>query len=285
MGKCLVPDERLLKIERPLYNQLREFVGELRVKHADNRPWFNFGLCGPLLYHTPVALPESFAKNKWRLGVELEVEFHRVRVDDDELMPYYHHAANIAWDVITTHVNPHQGGITYDQSLDRGWEIVLGAMSKRKILSLLSGVINNKYIRPFIRHGGNAAMHVTVDPFLTHEEQRAFHDFWNDDRVTIDFFTVVQRESNRYCKKRLKPITTGPKRDVVSERYHRCNIRSNGAMEVRVFQAVYKIDVIKQQLDMVDVVNRCVRSGGRTYEELALAVARRQKNKIIKGEI
>lgn len=274
MARCKNPDEKLYQSD--CVGALGKYVATLQELHQNNRKWFYNGICGALWYHTPVVWANHIdTRTKWRYGIELEVELHRFGENGEEFDHIPNFTAMVAWDVLTKQVKPHQGGVTLDESLDRGWEAVIAPFSPQRAANIAAAIYNHPFIRPFLRHFGNAALHVTVDPFETWEDQRAFHDFWNDPRFFDDFLCVTHRFGNSYCRPRQVTTVGFMKPDQLTHHYNRCNVRENGAMEVRVFQAVYMYEVTLQQIRLVDIVNRAVRRGVRRYEDLRKLVCKR----------
>ncbi|OOH90929.1 hypothetical protein BMT54_03785 [Pasteurellaceae bacterium 15-036681] len=285
MARCLNPDERLfdcpdLREIRYRVNELSEMYEFYKLDH------FGIGLTGALWYHTPVAQENTFQNTKWRYGVEFEVEFQRVKEQENqEEQDLANYLAKIATSILDRRLETFQGGITKDDSLDRGWEIVLAAMSRNRIIKHIESVITDHHIQPYLRHNGNAALHITVDPFETPKQQRAFHDFWNAPTLFEDFPSLILRGENLYNKARtyIRKREGGfMKNDTLRSHYHRCNVRDNGSMEVRVFQAIYDLDILKQQLYMVHIVNFLVRKGITSYIEISYYINKKiitKKNK------
>lgn len=233
-------------------------------------------LTGAQWYHTPVTYRGSPSKATWKYGIELEIDFVRVTRNGGvcEWEDFPDRTAKIAKITLVgrlKHFASGGGGITLDDSLDRGWELVLPPLSRVKASSLAQYVYKHSFIYPYINHDSKAALHITVDPFDTWLEQHAFHDFWNDGRLFDDFIGVIGREETGYIRQRKRKKTMRNKfmkADDLKDHYNRCNVRGNGAMEVRVFKAVYNKEVIDNQLEMVHCVNVAVRRGLHTYEEL-----------------
>lgn len=233
-------------------------------------------LTGPQWYHTPVTYRSPSSRATWKYGIELEIEFVRVTRDGgvSEWEDFPDRAAKIAKITLVDklkHFAAGGGGITLDDSLDRGWELVLPPLSRQRAVLYTFYVYHHIYLYPYLRRDGNAALHVTVDPFDTWEEQHAFHDFWNDAQLFEDFGRIIGRDENGYIRRRnRKKLLQNKfmKADKLRNHYHRCNTRNNGAMEVRVFKAIYDIHKMQTQLDMVHLVNKAVRMGVHSYEEL-----------------
>lgn len=257
----------------PLAQPLIWRVGELETiwkKRKLNRILPESGLSQVMSYHTPIAWVERGSRNKWRYGVEYEISLHRLEDED----------TGIEWEVgqfllgkiarayCDTHFRKYAGGVTRDQSLDRGFELVLPPLSITKIIEACMGLVNDPYIHVALKESETAGVHVTVDPFDTIEQQQAFHDFWNDDRLYDDFLDVIGRAEQKYCKKRIKLSRTRSgwlKPDTRKTHHNRCNVRENGAMEVRVFRAIYNRVALRRQLALVDLVNKAVRRGMTSY--------------------
>lgn len=271
MCECLNPDERLFK-----YNNLKaldKFIQD-NTEYYENTVTPVLGwrkLCGAMLYGVDAVYKKTHSPVKWRYGIELEFEFHRCYADKEQgelenLQIKLAKVVNILLVDKLKHFSAGGGGVVEDHSLDRGWEVILPAMSPAKIVETMSPVMSNEFIKPYLRHGGNAALHVTVDPFDTPEQQRAFHNFWNDTEFYDDFFNVTHRWGNGYTKRRVvshrgKALPA----DTRKTHYNRCNVRKNGAMEVRVFQAVYEDAVLYRQIMLVHWVNKAVRKGELSY--------------------
>lgn len=280
MCRCLDPDERLFKIDD--LAGIRQRVAEIEeFWEGDKR--FPFGICGAMWYGTPVVSDVAHHRIKWRYGVEFEFEFHRVSEDGKtEVEDYPRLAAIIANDYIGRVTKWCRGGITEDHSLDRGWEVILPAMSIAKASNIIQLIVLDQHIRPYLRHGGNAAMHVTVDPFDTVEQQKAFHDFWDHPDFFDDFYGFTGRRETSYTRRRKwlkgwKGQDGFMKPDTLKRHYHRCNVRRNGAMEVRVFQVFYDdyVGVMVAQLTFVDQVNKLIRKGIYDYDEIKKQVKKK----------
>lgn len=236
----------------------------------------SIALTGAQWYHTPVTYRGSPSKATWKYGIELEIDFERVTRNEgiSEWTEFADYTAKIAKITLVgklKHFAAGGGGITLDDSLENGWELVLPPLSRVKASSLAQYVYKHPFLYSYIRHDSKAALHVTVDPFDTWQEEHAFHDFWNDGRLFDDFVGVIGREETGYIRQRKRKKTMRNrfmKADDLKNHYHRCNVRSNGAMEVRVFKAIYNKEVIDAQLEMVHCVNVAVRRGLHTYEEL-----------------
>ncbi|MDO4698474.1 MAG: hypothetical protein Q4A60_07365 [Pasteurellaceae bacterium] len=271
MCKCLSPDERLFQFDDK--ERLEQRIKQLEEKWNGNKR-FPCGICGAMWYGTPVVGDNSHSRIKWRYGVEFEVEFHRVTTDGEtEYDDFYRNMAIIANDYLGSVTKWGHGGITEDHSLDRGFEIILPAMSITKSTNIIQSILLDYHIRKYLRHSGNASMHVTVDPFDTIKQQKAFHNFWDHPDFYDDFKGITCRDENGYCRRRKarrnwRGADGFMKPDTLQTHYHRCNVRKNGAMEVRVFQAVYDVDQITKQLMLVDQVNKLVRKGVKDYEEI-----------------
>lgn len=268
MSKCVNPDERLFKLDE--HQGIEQRVAEIE-EYWRTKKRFPFGICGAMWYGTPVTRDEAHHKIKWRYGVELEFEFYRLSTDGTtEYGDYPRLAAIIANHHLGLATRWGHGGITEDHSLDRGFEVILPAMSTTKVLEMLTPIFEDRHIKPYLRQGFNAAMHVTVDPFETKEQQVAFHDFWDHPKFFTHFMSVTGRDEVPYCRRR-KRKSWGEdgfmKPDTLERHYHRCNVRHNGAMEVRVFAAQYD-GGMPSQLRLVDMVNRQVRRGIYDYETI-----------------
>lgn len=295
MSKCLKPDERLL--ECPDREDIIHRVEELEEIYS----YFKIGIYsnlgmgrleGASTHLTPLIYTNI--KNMEWYGIELYIEFHRVaEMADREWDSYSEYVAKIANSILdrgcfTPYFAEENiekssgGGIREDRFLDRGWEIALPSLPIDKICEYIQAVISDRHISPYLRHNGNASMHVTVEPFDTPEQQIAFHDFWNNYSLFPDFYEVIRRLSSAPDTKQRRAYKFRKdgfmKADVEWEHIHRCSVRKNGAMEIRVFQAVYDIEVVRNQLLMVDIVNKAVRDGEidydaikrRVYEQLKL---------------
>lgn len=247
-----------------------------RVNELDatyRRLGVSYGLVGAMAYHTPVAWVEKGRKTKWRYGVEFEIDLSEIVLDVDHSLWVggLEYVRRIISHVLHLRLDDHEGGVTRDNSIPAGAEIVLVPMTRKEIISHLGAVMNDRHVRPFLKDSDNAALHVTVDPFDTIEQQRAFHRFWNDDSFFRDFASVTGRQENGYVKRRerarYKP-DGWMRQDTVNDHYYRCCVRHNGAMEVRVFKAVYDERKIKEQLDLVHKVNKLVRDGVGGYENI-----------------
>lgn len=272
MCRCLNPDENLHQIDPQHATELTDHVERIR-EYWRTKKRFPFGICGPMWYGTPVVKDEAHHKIKRRYGVEMEIEFHRVTLDGEtEYLPYYEQAAIVANNHLGLATKWGHGGITEDHSLDRGFEIILPAMSIRRIKRVLEPVLTDKHLYPFFRHGGNAAMHVTVDPFATPKQQKAFHDFWDHKDFFKYFILITDRDESSYCRQRKwakewRGSDGFMKADTLKSHYHRCNVRANGAMEVRVFQAQYSLDFLSQ-LSLVDDVVKLIEKGVYAFDDL-----------------
>lgn len=260
----------------PLAQPLMWRVDELRTiwkKRGLNRIVPSAGLTNVMSYHTPIAWVEKGDKAKWRYGVEYEIELHRLEdvntggewVLGQELLGI------VARAYCDVHFRKYAGGVTRDQSLDRGFELVLPPLTIPKIIEACMGLVNDPYIRAAIKEESNAGLHVTVDPFETATQQRVFHDFWNHDNLLHDFSLIIRRKEGAFCTQRkvfAKKRGGWMKPDTRKTHYNRCNVRENGAMEVRVFAAVYDEDLLRDQLLLVDAVNRAVKNGLYDYDEI-----------------
>lgn len=269
--RCAIPPTKTISSER--VKRFTRRLRKAREQHQTPTTRFPFGLIGPLWYHTPVARPDKFHDVKWRYGVELELEFYEL------VQPFTSYKwfissellAELANHLLTLTTKDGEAGITEDSSLVNGWEVVLAASSIKTVMKRLTPILTDKDIKPFISPNTTAALHVTVDRFDTIEEERAFHDFWDNDKTFDLFSDIIQRKPNGYCKQRNKKP-----RKYVRQRmrpdgrnhYWRCSVRSNGALEVRVFKADYKVEGLYRQLQMVHAVNMAVRRGVHDYDEL-----------------
>lgn len=275
MTKCMFPDETLY--DYPLITPLVWRIKELMTiwkRCKLNRLVPSAGLTNVFSYHTPVVWIENGSKGKWRYGIEYEIELKRI-LDPDTGSEWENgqiFLGCIAKAYCDLHFKKYAGGVTADASLDRGFEFILPPMSIHKIVEHCMGIVGDPYIKAALHdEPRNAGTHITVDPFDTSEQQRAFHDFWNNDNLYVDFGDTIRRWERKYCKKR---ITISRKRDgwmkpdTRKTHYNRCNVRDNGAMEVRVFQAVYEEHLLYRQLILVDAVNRAVRRGITTYDDI-----------------
>lgn len=260
----------------PLAQALKWRVSELQtiwIKRRLNRIVPGMGLSGAMSYHTPIAWLSKGSKAKWRYGVEYEIELHRLENEHtgEEWEQGAYLLGVVARAYCDVHFRKYAGGVTRDQSLDRGFELVLPPLTIPKVVEACMGLVDDPYIRAALKEENEAGFHVTVDPFDTPEQQRAFHDFWNNDNLYYDFSYTIRRGERKYCKQRTKVSRTRGgwmKPDTRNTHYNRCNVRENGAMEVRVFQAVYEETLLFRQLVLVDAVNRAVRRGMTEYEDI-----------------
>lgn len=268
MGRTLLVDTTLIPCANK--KEIITYVAGLRDEMTDHRA-FPFGLVGSLMYHTPVVDIMKSPTTPMRYGIEFEVEFHRLSNDNDgdEWKSYQLYAGKIANYFLADEVYNRTGGVTSDMSLDRGWEIVLGPRSIESAILTINKVINHEFIKPYLRHGGNAALHVTVDPFDNAIDARVFHNIWSNDEFCKHHEATISRRPNKYCKHRLVDVIDKPMRaDTLSKRDNACNVRNNGAMEVRVFQAVYDVECLYNQLKLVQRVDRAVRKGLHTVTDI-----------------
>lgn len=247
-----------------------------RVNELDatyRRLGMSYGLVGAMPYHTPVAWIEHGRKTKWRYGVEFEINLAEIVLGETQSLwaNGLEYVCRVISHILYLRLADYEGGITKDNSIPNGVEVVLVPMTRKEIIAHLEAVMNDRHIRPFLMEEENAALHVTVDPFETIEQQRAFYRFWNDDRFFHDFAGIVGREENGYIKQRKKPHYNKEgwmKADTIDDHYYRCCIRENGAMEVRVFKAFYDKKKIKAQLDLVHQVNQLVRNAVSGYSTI-----------------
>lgn len=268
--------DRVLLKKYPLAKPLEWRVAELETiwkKRKLNRILPSAGLSRVMAYHTPIAWVEKGSRIKWRYGVEYEIALHRLEDGDtgEEWELGQELLGKVARAYCDTHFRRYAGGVTRDQSLDRGFELVLPPLSIPSIIHACMGLVNDPYIKAALNEFDTAGLHVTVDPFSTFEQQQAFHDFWNDDQLYEDFLDIIGRDEQKYCMKRTKPprIIAGMfEPDTLRTHHNRCNVRNGGAMEVRVFRAIYNEDALRKQLVFVDLVNKAVRRGMTSYTEI-----------------
>ena len=129
-------------------------------------------LTGAQWYHTPVTYRGSPSKATWKYGIELEIDFERVTRNEglSEWTEFADYTAKIAKITLVgklKHFAAGGGGITLDDSLENGWELVLPPLSRVKASSLARYVYTHPFLYSYIRHDSKAALHVTVDPFDT----------------------------------------------------------------------------------------------------------------------
>lgn len=268
MGRTSLIDTTLIPCanKKEIVTYVAGLSNEMKCHRA-----FPFGLVGSLMYHTPVVDITRIPPAPRRYGIEFEVEFHRLSHEngDDEWKTYPQHAGKIANYLLADEVYDRTGGVTSDMSLDRGWEIVLGPRSIESAILTIDKVINHEFIKPFLRHGGNAALHVTVDPFDNPIDGRVFHNIWSNDDFCKHHAATISRHPNKYCKRRLVEVVDKPLRaDALLKRNNACNVRKSGAMEVRVFQAIYDVEHLYNQLKLVQRVDQAVRKGLHTVTEI-----------------
>lgn len=260
----------------PLAQPLIWRVDELKTiwkKRKLNRIIPGYDLTEIMPYHTPIAWVEKGSRAKWRYGVEYEIELNRLEDPHTGTEWEWGHVllGCVARAYCDVHFRKYAGGVTRDRSLDRGFELVLPPLTIPKVVESCMGLVNDPYIRAAIKEENEAGFHVTVDPFETAKQQRAFHDFWNNDNLYYDFTSTIRRGERKYCKQRTTVSRTRGgwmKPDTRKTHYNRCNVRENGAMEVRVFQAVYEEHLLHRQLVLVDAVNRAVRRGMTEYDDI-----------------
>lgn len=263
-------DGKIQHIDLDVVKHIRQAVEDEEELYPVGNKRFPFGLIRAMDQSTPVVHSDKFHKVKWRYGIELEIDFYHQYVNGEEWTDFADHMAKLANAYLGCSTKPYEAGIVRDGTVDNGWEIVLAAMSIQKVLAVIGPIINDHGIASHIYPGGKAALHVTVDPFDTPKEQRAFHDFWDHEDLFKRFISIIGRDETAYCERRggrvIKNPRTFMKPDTLRTHYNRCNVRNNGAMEVRVFKASYDIDTIHRQLKMVDAVNKAVRSGVYDYD-------------------
>lgn len=268
----------LVKLRKyPLAQPLIWRVAELKTiwkKRKLNRIIPGYELTGIMPYHTPIAWVDRGVRAKWRYGVEYEIQLHRL--EDPHTCTEWEMGQEllgiIARAYCDVHFRKYAGGVTRDQSLDRGFELVLPPLTIPKVIESCMGLVNDPYIRAALdEKAAMAGLHVTVDPFDTPQRQRAFHDFWDHANLLFDFGYIIKRWDRKHSKPRENVALTRTgwmKPDTRKTHYNRCNVRENGAMEVRVFQAVYEEHLLHRQLVLVDAVNRAVRRGMTEYDDI-----------------
>lgn len=219
---------------------------------------------GTVLYHTNEIDPHSHSQAKYRYGVEIEMDF-KFR-GEENLQP----TAIVVRNLLRTTLGKSAYSVQRDESLACGFEVVTAPLSLQ-LLKKLRVIFDDEDVMTCLN--GNAltsGLHITVDPFQTREQERRFFDYFNSPRHIGELEQVIGRLPNRYCK--LRHLRGGMR--VIKDHNYAVHIRSNRAMEVRVFKSPASWETFWQRLMLTHRVNKLVRETDLPVAEIHKKIKR-----------
>lgn len=225
----------------------REIIRTLQWALPRNDKWQ--ATIGTLSYHTREIHHTTHSRAKYRYGVEIEMDF---KFFSDAALQT---TAIVVRNLLRTSLGEKAYSVQRDESLACGFEVVTAPLSL-KSLKKLQVIFNDEDVMTCLHTQTlTSGLHITVDPFQTREQERRFFDYFNNPRHIGELEQVIGRLPNKYCQ--FRDLRSGMR--AINNHNFVVHIRSNRALEVRVFKSPASWEQLWQRLELTHKVNKLVR--------------------------
>lgn len=246
-------------MKKALHNitiRAREIRKTLRAMLPPNDKWKSD--IGAFLYHTMEIYHTKHSRAKYRYGVEIEMEFKQIPPT------LLHPTAIVVRNIMRAALGDGTFSVQADASLEQGFEVVTAPLSLNKLKLLEDLYGDEDVMRCLDKYAKTSGLHITVDPFSERLKERKFFDYFNDKQRMEDLRDVIGRGPNSYCWYRQVGSTLNP----IKDHNFIVHLRSNRALEVRVFKSPASWGEFWQRLMLVHTVDKLVRETDLSISEI-----------------